>query len=389
MSVQRTATSKIHQALERSPVVAILGARQVGKTTLARQVAASWAGPCHWFDLEDPADAARLTVASLALRPLEGLVVLDEIQRAPELFELLRVLADRDPRPATFLLLGSASPQLVRGASESLAGRVAFVGLEGFGVDEVGAGAVDRLWLRGGFPRSFLAPDDDASAAWRRDFIRTFLERDLPQLGIRVASATMRRFWTMMAHQHGQVLNSAGLARSFGVSDNTVRSYLDILAGTYVVRVLPPWHENVAKRQVRRPKVYLADSGLLHGLLGLVRREDVERHPVLGASWEGFALQQVSRCLGARVEECFFWATHGGVELDLLVVRGNRRLGFEIKRTDRPRRTRSMHSARTTLRLDHLYVVHAGKDTFPLGDDTTALASARLLDDLDPLDARS
>ena len=383
--IRRDARETVLARLSVAPAVVLLGARQVGKTTLAKQVAAEWPGPTHHLDLEDPPDRARLAEPGLALRPLEGLVILDEVQRMPELFALLRVLADRDPSPSRFLLLGSASPELVRGVSESLAGRAAFVQLDGFDLAEVGVQALEDLWVRGGFPRSFLAPDDAESLRWRLDFVRTFLERDLPQLGVGVGAVTMRRFWTMLAHHHGHVLNQSALSRSFGVSDHTVRAYLDILAATFVVRVLAPWHENVGKRQVRRPKVYVHDSGLLHALLGLERREEIERHPILGPSWEGFAIQQVIHRLGARPEECYFWATHAGAEVDLLVVRGTRRLGFEVKRTETPRRTRSMHAARTTLGLDRLDVVHAGTATFPLGDDVRAVALARLLRDLEPL----
>jgi predicted AAA+ superfamily ATPase len=294
---------------------------------------------------------------------------------------LLRVLADRDPPPARFLLLGSSSPSLVRGASETLAGRVGFVFLDGFGLDEVSAEAMDDLWVRGGFPRSFLAQDDAASLRWRRDFVSTFVERDLPQLATGVAGTTMRRFWTMLAHNHGQVLNLSLLGRAMGVSDTTVRAYVDRLAGTFAVSLLQPWHENVGKRQVKTPKVYLSDTGVLHALLGLQSREEIEGHPILGMSWEWFAHRQVIAALGARAEECAFWATHAGAELDLLVVRGNRRLGFEFKRTDSPRRTRSMHVARSTLGLDGLYVVHPGEHSFPLGEGIHALSIRRVFDE--------
>jgi len=382
MIIPRHAQALVQQRLEVSPAVAILGARQVGKTTLARQVERCWDGPIHHFDLEDPADLARLAEPGVVLRPLQGLVVIDEVQRAPELFPLLRVLADRTPSPARFLLLGSASPDVVRGVSESLAGRVAFVGLGGFDISEVGEASVEQLWIRGGFPRSFLAPSSAESARWRRDFVQTFVERDLPQLTTGVAGATMRRFWTMLAHHHGQVLNQSVLARALGVSESSVRNYVDNLAGTFVAKVLPPWHENVSKRQVKRPKVYVADTGLLHTLLGLETRQDVERHPVLGHSWEWFAHQQVVRAIGARPDECFFWATHAGAALDLLVVRGNHRMGFEFKRTDAPRRTRSMHAARTTLGLDTLHVIHAGSKSFPLGEGIHATALEGVLGQL-------
>ena len=364
-------------------MVALLGARQVGKTTLARQIAAGTAH--HWFDLEDPDDRARLQEPKLALGRLEGLVVLDEVQLAPDLFGLLRVLADRPNQPARFLILGSAGPELLRQGSESLAGRIAFHQLGGFGLDEVGNQEVDRRWVRGGFPRSFLARDDAESLRWRNDFIATFLERDLPRLGITIGAPTMRRFWTMLAHWHGQTWNGAALARNFGVSDKTVRAYLDILESTFVARQLQPWHENLGKRQVKSPKIYLRDSGLLHALLGIPTEADLQAHPKVGSSWEGFALGQVIRRLDARPEECFFWGTHGGAELDLLVVRGSVRRGFEFKRTSAPKRTRSMTTASSDLGLDSLDVLHAGEHTFPIGDRMRAVAVSELLDRIEPL----
>ena len=251
---------RVRELLDVSPVVALLGARQVGKTTLARHIAAG--ATSHWFDLEDPDDRARLQEPKLALAGLEGLTVLDEVQLAPELFGLLRVLADRPGTPARFLILASAGPELLRQGSQSLAGRVAFLCMEGFGLDEVGAGEVQRRWLRGGFPRSFLARDDRESLRWRHDFIATFLERDLPRLGITIGAPTLRRFWTMLAHWHGQTWNGAALARSFGVSDKTARGYLDLLEATFVARQLQPWHENLGKRQVKSPRVHLRDRGL-------------------------------------------------------------------------------------------------------------------------------
>ena len=372
---------KVLSLLSRYRVVAILGARQVGKTTLANQVADAWStGPATRFDLEDPADLARIEESSLTLRNLKGLVILDEIQRRPDLFPLLRVLADRD-RPATrFLILGSASQDLLRQSSESLAGRIQFVHLSGFRLDEVGAGRADQLWVRGGFPRSFLARSDRQSAEWRRGFVSTFIERDIPQLGIRVPAATLRRFWAMLAHSHGQIWNAAEFARSFGVGESTVRRYLDLLSATFVVRQLAPWHENLAKRQVKSPKIYFTDTGLLHTLLQTDTKEEILGHPRLGASWEGFALHQVIARSGARPEECFFWATHGGAELDLLVVRGKTRLGFEFKRTDAPRITPSMRSALSDLRLGALYVIHAGEHSFPMGERIRAVPIGRLLE---------
>jgi predicted AAA+ superfamily ATPase len=375
----------LERLLQQFPVVAILGTRQVGKTTLARQLLARSSGPGILFDLEDPADLARLTNPMLVLRKLQGLVVLDEIQRRPEIFPILRVLADRPEIPARFLVLGSASQDLLQQSSESLAGRIAFHDLEGFTLAEVGEDALRTLWLRGGLPRSFLAPSDAISADWRDQFVRTFLERDLAQLGIQIPAATLRRFWTMIAHYHGQIWNSSELGRAFGVSDTTVARYRDVLTGALVVRQLTPWHENLQKRQVKSPKVYIIDSGLLHTLLNLETFDDLASHPKVGASWEGFGLAEVIARLGARSRECFFWATHGGAELDLLVVRGRRRLGFEFKYSDAPQMTRSMHTALADLKLDSLDVVHAGEHTFPLHEKVRALALSRLNEDLAPL----
>lgn len=372
----------LQHLLKRSPVVAIVGARQVGKTTLARTVAARHGGNVAYLDLESDADAARLADPLLALGRLRGLVVIDEVQRQPDLFTTLRVLADRRPRPARFLVLGSAAPELLRQAAESLAGRIAYHALRGFCLDEVGVARLDRLWLRGGFPRSYLARSAAASDDWRRGFVRTFLERDLPQLGLRFPAPTMRRFWTMLAHYHGQTWNASEFARSFGVADTTVRTYLDALTAALVVRQLLPWHENVGKRQVKAPKVYIDDSGLLHTLLGLRTAAELEGHPKVGASWEGFAIGEVTHHLGAQPEECYFWATHGGAELDLLVIRGQRRIGFEIKRTTAPVVTPSMRSALADLKLDRLYVIHAGEHTFEMADGVRAVPLARLLTDV-------
>jgi predicted AAA+ superfamily ATPase len=377
--------TRLHTLLAESPIVAIIGARQIGKTTLARQLAQQIAAPVTVFDLENPRDLARLEDPLLALEGLQGLVVLDEIQRRPELFPILRVLADRRPLPARFLVLGSASPDLLKQSSESLAGRIQYYQLGGFALDEITAGAVQQLWVRGGFPAAFLAPSLAASVRWRENFVQTFVERDLPQLGVRVPALTLRRFWTMMAHYHAQLWNGAELARAFGMSVSTVHRYLDTLTAALVLRQLPPWFENLGKRQVKAPKIYVADSGLLHTLLGVETAEDLERHPKVGASWEGFAMGEVMTRLSARPEQCFFWATHTGAELDLLVVRGSRRWGFEFKRTVAPRLTRSMHSALADLHLERLEVVHAGEQTFPLAANVRALALTRLLDDLEPL----
>ena len=369
--------------LRESPVVALLGARQIGKSTLARQLVAARRGPTTWFDLENPEDLARLADPGLELRPLRGLVVLDEIQRLPNVFPLLRVLADRPRTPARFLVLGSASPELLRQTSETLAGRVAFHELDGFDLGEVRD--LERLWLRGAFPRSHLARSAAASRRWRDDFIRTFLERDLPGFGSTVAPVTLRRFWTMLAHWHGQLWNGAEFGRAFGVAHTTVRRHLDLLTSVFVVRQLQPWHANVARRQVRSPKVYVGDSGLLHALLGLSTREALVSHPRVGASWEGFVVRQITHLLAARPEQCFHWSTYSGAELDLLVVAGRRRYGFEVKRTEAPRLASSMRSALETLDLQRLDVVHAGRGLYQLAPRVRALPAARLAAELRPL----
>ena len=370
-----------------APVVAILGPRQIGKSTLAAEFAKTWQGPVHRFDLERADDVRRLTDEWVAVEHLKGLVVIDEVQRRPEIFPMLRVLADRDGPPARFLVLGSASRDLLRQTSESLAGRISYLELGGLGVSEVGVRNFPRLWLRGGFPRSYLAADDAHSMAWRHEFIRTFLERDLPQFRPQISSVTMDRFWHMLAHWHGQTWSGSDFARNFGVGDHAVRRYLDFLTDMLVIRQLRPWHENLAKRQVKAPKVYVADTGLLHALLGIETEVDLERHAQVGASWEWFAIDAVVRRLGARPDQCWFWATHASAALDLLVTSGDRRLGFEIKRTVAPEVTRSMHVAKSDLKLDSLDVIHAGRETWSMKDGVRAVAFSRILEDIAPLAA--
>lgn len=371
--------------LRQFPVVTILGPRQVGKTTLASQVRATWRGPTTTFDLESAEDLGLLADPLLTLRPLKGLVVIDEVQRRPDLFPTLRVLADESRTARRFLVLGSASPDLLRQSSETLAGRVAHHELDGFSLAEVGNARWEALWRRGGFPRSFLARSEQGSLRWRRELIRTYLERDVPSLGLRLPAPTLRRFWMMLAHYHGQIWNASEFGRAFGVAHTTVQRYLDVLTETFMVRQLQSWHENLGKRQVKAPKVYIRDSGLLHALLGLNTSRDIASHPKVGASWEGFATNAVVSRLGARPEECFFWATHSGAELDLLVVRGARRLGFEFKRTTAPAVTRSMHIAAEDLRLHRVYVVHAGTRAFDLAPNVRAVPLGRILEDLAPL----
>ena len=352
----------VERATARSPVTALLGPRQCGKTTLARAFART--GASVFFDLESEVDLRRLTNPEMVLGARRGLVVLDEIQRAPHLFNVLRVLVDRPGVDVRFLILGSASPDLVRGVSESLAGRVEFIELSGFGLVETGVDAWRRLWLRGGLPRSYLARSDADSMAWREGFVRTFLERDIPQLGISVPVAAMRRFWTMLAHWHGQTWNASELGRSMSATDKTVRRYLDLLTGTYMVRQLQPWFENLAKRQVKAPKVYLRDTGMLHALLEAGTDDALLSHPRAGASWEGFAIEQVLAAL--RPASAWFWGTHGGGELDLLVLENGRRVGFEMKFNEAPEVTRSMHNVVETLRLDRLFVVCPGTESYPV-----------------------
>lgn len=384
--IARTRQQRIlKRLLSRNPVVAVLGARQVGKTTLAREFIEQLRRPAEIFDLERAQDIARLEDPELALRSLKGTVVLDEVQRRPELFPALRVLADRPRTPARFLVLGSASPELLRQSSESLAGRIAYHELTGFTLDEVGMENYLRLWIRGGFPRAYTSRSNVDSLSWRRDFLRTFLERDVPQLGITIPAGTLERFWAMLAHYHAQIWNASEFARSFGVSHHVTRRYLDALRATFMVRILAPWTANIKKRQVKSPKVYVRDSGLLHTLLDIHSMDDLERHPKLGASWEGFLLEAVIHQLEARPEQCYFWATHTGAELDLLIVRGRRRYGFEIKRTTAPRITPSMRSALESLQLSRLDVIHAGSETFPLARGMRAIAAQRLLVDLKPL----
>ena len=360
---------RLETAAARSPITALLGPRQCGKTTLARQFAST--RDAAIFDLESEPDVRRLANPELVLGGLEGLVVLDEIQRMPQLFTALRVLADRADRRSRFLVLGSVSPALVRGVSESLAGRVEFVELTGFDLAETGPPAWRRLWLRGGLPRSYLAASDDDSAAWREGYIRTFLERDVPQLGITVPAAAMRRFWTMLAHWHGQTWNASELGRSITASDKTVRRYLDLLTGAYMVRQLQPWFENVAKRQVKAPKVYLRDTGLLHALLGLPDESALLGHPRTGASWEGFAIEQILCALGRS--DAWFWRSHGGGEVDLLVVERGRRIGFEVKFNEAPRVTAAMRNVGETLALDHLFVVCPTPSAYPVAPGITVL----------------
>lgn len=377
--------ARVRAALRRSRVVALLGPRQSGKTTLARQFVGERS--LNYFDLEDPQGLARLREPDTALRPLRGLVVIDEIQRRPELFPLLRVLVDRKPLTARFLILGSASPDLLRQSSETLAGRVETVWLEGFGLSDLGPAAQARHWLRGGFPPSYTARNDADSLVWRQQFLRTFLERDVPQLGVRIPAEVLRRFWSMLAHYHGQTWNGAELARSLAVNEATVRRYLDLMTGVFMLRQLQPWLENLGKRQVKAPKVYVRDSGLLHALLGVADRRDLEHHPKVGASWEGYAVEEVLKAL--QPDEAYFWATHQGAELDLLLIKNGTRIGVECKRIDAPVMTASMRIALADLTLARLHVVYPGSRRYRLSDKIDVVPLADVVGATRPLSASS
>jgi uncharacterized protein len=370
--------ARLHTGLRASPAVALLGPRQCGKTTLARQLAGT--SKSTYFDLENPVDLARLSEPMTALEQLRGLIVIDEVQRHPDLFPILRVLLDRKPIRARFLILGGASPELLRQSSETLAGRLAIVEMAGFTLEELSRPDLNRLWLRGGFPRSFLARTEAASTVWREDFIRTFLERDLVQLGVQVPSGTMRRFWTMTAHYSGGIWNSSEIGRSLGEAHTTVKRHLDVLSGALVVRVLEPWFENVGKRLVKSPKVYIRDSGLLHTLLGIGDRRQLEGHPVVGGSWEGFIIEQL--LAQSPRSKAYYWRTQAGAELDLLLFRKGRRIGIEIKRADAPKMTPSMGSALEDLELHRLLVVYPGSVRYTLLPKVEVMSLAQCVAEL-------
>ena len=364
--------SEVVGGLSQVPVVALLGARQVGKTTLAEQVASEWSGPSTVLDLEVATVREALSATpERLLRQSEGLVVLDEVQRMPSLFDILRPICDDRNRKAVFLLLGSASWDLIQGISETLAGRILFVDVGGFSLAEVGRQNQDRLWMRGGFPRAWLARSAAEWTRWMQSFTRTFLERDIPRLGSKVSPEALGRFWRMLAHFHGQVWNATELGRSMDVSATAVNHYRDLLAGTFMIRVLPSWRESLGKRLVKSPKVYLRDSGILHFLLGLEEIRELPLHPRYSASWEGFALEQTLLSHGEH-EACFY-GTRRGAELDLMLLRRGRRWGFEFKCTDAPRTTKSMHIVIEDLGLERLWVVYPGDREYPLTDTITAL----------------
>lgn len=366
---------RVRLALRRSRAVALIGPRQSGKTTLARQLVDVRSR--NYFDLEDSDQLARLDQPKTALAPLRGVVVIDEIQRKPELFPVLRVLTDRRPLPAKFLILGSAGPGLLRQSSESLAGRLEIVWMGGLSLSEVGAPQIQRHWLRGGFPPAYLAATETDSVAWRRHFIQTFLERDIPQMGFRIPAQALKRFWSLLAHYHGQLWNASESAATLGVSPPAVRHYLDVLEGTLMIRTLMPWHENLKKRQIKSPKVYFRDSGILHLLLGVRTFRELESHPKKGASWEGYVLEEL---LKRRPEATpYFWGTHGGAELDLLLVEGGRRAGCEIKYADAPRLTPSMRMALRALNLHRLSVIYPGDRAYPLAERIDVVPAQEIL----------
>lgn len=369
MLIKRTLyTDAIDAALKRSPVTALLGPRQCGKTTLAR-IYEKESG-AEFFDLESQVDLMRLRNPEMTLGDMDGLVIIDEIQIRPDLFQVLRVLADRPGNKARFLILGSASPDIIKNVSETLAGRCEFIELSGFDFSETGGETISDLWIRGGFPRSFLASSED-SIAWREGFIRTFLERDIPQLGIQIPAVSMRRFWVMLSHYHAQTLNASEIGRSLGLSDKTIKSYLDILTGTYMVRQLQPWHENISKRQVKAPKIYIRDSGIFHSLQTIESMKVLQSHPKLGASWEGFALEQILRIL--NITDGYFWSTYSGAELDLLFFKNGKRYGVEFKFNEAPGTSKSMHVASNDLKLDHLWIVYPGSHTIRVEKNMTIL----------------
>ncbi|MCH7762952.1 MAG: ATP-binding protein [Candidatus Marinimicrobia bacterium] len=366
-------------------ITLLLGPRQCGKTTLAQSINSKQNGT--YYDLEDPATPLHPDRTGIILSALKGLVVIDECQRQPEMFDHLRVLADRKNRPATFLLTGSASPSLVRGASESLAGRVAYVNLGGFNLSELKNEQTNSLWLRGGFPPSFLEKNNAVSFNWRKNYIRSLLERDLPQLGIRIPSRTLYRFWMMVAHYHGKIWNASDFARALGVKEDTARHYLDILSGAFMIRQLQPWFINIGKRLVKSPKIYIRDTGLLHAFLGLENYQDILSHPQLGFSWEGFVIEQIL-ALTNKEDEAYFYKTHGGAELDLLILQKGRKYGFEIKFQDAPRLSKSMHQVCADLQLEKLWVIYPGKDTYPLKESIDVIPFEKIqtaIDDMNRL----
>jgi uncharacterized protein len=364
--------NQVRRSIRANPVTVLYGPRQCGKTTVAREIAS--ASRAEYFDLEDPVSERRLSEPMLALRSLRGLIVIDEVQRRPDLFPALRVLADRNPLPARFLILGSASPELLRQGSESLAGRIALIEMSGFNISETGSDAMRKLWWRGGFPRAYLARTDRESRIWQQNFVRTFIERDIQEFGVRIPPVALRRLWTMLAHYHANICNTTELSRALGEAHTTVKRHIELLVGALVVRQISPWHENLSKRQVKAPKLYVRDSGLLHALLDVPSFRDLDGNPKVGASWEGFAVEEIVRLAGER--NVYFWNTYSGAELDLLVMRSGKRYGVEMKYKDAPSITKSMRVAMQDLGLDRLFVLYPGDKTYDLDKDIVALPLA-------------
>jgi len=370
--IRRKELDKISELLISNSAVAILGPRQSGKTTLASQYSKKANYPSvHKFDCEDPRDLAQLENPILTLEPLEGLIILDEIQRRPELFPVLRVLIDKKPS-VRFLILGSASRDLISQSSETLAGRISYFELSGFTLNDIDLDQYHELWFRGGFPRAFLVENNNISNQWREDFIRTFLERDIPNLGINIPSLILRRFWTMISHYHGQIFNATEIGKSLNLTDKTIKRYLDILTSTFIIRQLQPWFYNTKKRLVKRPKIYFRDSGLFHSFQTIENLEQLMTHPRLGASWEGFAMEQFIRLLNLKDDEVYFWSVHSGAELDLLFHRKGKMWGVEFKYQDAPKITPSMRSALAELNLSHLWIIYPGNDVYALAKNITA-----------------
>lgn len=370
---------EVKSALKRNRVVALIGPRQCGKTTLARQILSP--DSPNYFDLENPVSLTRLDEPMTALQDLPGIIVIDEVQRRPDLFPILRVLVDREPLPARFLILGSASPALLRQSSESLAGRITIITMSGFSLEEVGIENQGKLWQRGGFPRSYLANNDSESFEWRRDFVLTFLERDVPQFGVQIPSTSLFRFWSVLAHYHGQIWNVAETARTLNIGETTARRYMDLLQDLFMVRQLQPWYANLSKRQVKSPKLYFRDSGLLHYLLGIKSEGELVLHPRMGASWEGYVIEEIIK--SARPDEVYFWATYSGAELDLLLIKDQQRIGVECKRMDAPKLTPSMRTAMEDLELDKLIVVYPGSQPYSLVKGINVLPLAKAIEHLE------
>lgn len=375
MIERKALLDRIRIALGRSRIVALTGPRQCGKTTLARQLLP--VDSPNYFDLEDPTSLARLDEPMTALQHLKGLIVIDEVHRRPDIFPVLRVLADRTPLPARFLILGSTSPNLIKQSSESLAGRVETVSMSGLTLPEAGVKAISQHWLRGGYPLSFLADNDVDSFVWRKNFIQTLLERDVPQFGIRIPAVTLLRFWTMLAHYHGNIWNASEPARSLGIGESTARRYVDLMTDIFMVHQLPAWHSNLKKRQVKSPKLYLNDTGILHQLLGIRSEKDLLSHPKCGFSWEGYVIGEILRV--SEPDESYFWATHGGAEIDLIIIKNGRMLGIECKRVDAPRLTPSIRIAIEELKLERVVIVYPGTRCYQIADRVTAVPIGVLL----------